>query len=168
MSNELKRHHSPETRAKISAARTGYRMPGVHYYRDNKKLANVWQTMKQRCFNEKRDRFKDYGGRGITVCEEWRYSFEPFAKWALENGYHDGLQLDRIDNDGDYCPDNCRWVTPKENSRHTRRTKTLTLNGVTKSVSEWCETLPISQYTIYWWLKEFGEKECEKRVLERI
>ena len=136
-------------------------------YMRNKSLYGVWSGMINRCENKKREKFKDYGGRGITVCDEW-HDPNTFIDWAESSGYKKGLQLDRIDNDGDYCPSNCKWSTPKENSRHTRRTKTLTLNGVTKCVAEWCETLPISQYTLYWWLREFGEKECEKRVLERI
>lgn len=133
----------------------------------DKSLYGVWSGMIHRCEDKKREKFKDYGGRGISVCDEW-HDPNNFIEWAELSGYEKGLQLDRIDNDGDYCPANCRWSTPKENSRHTRRTKTLTLNGVTKCVAEWCESLPISQYTIYWWLREFGEKECEKRVLERL
>lgn len=159
---------SPEIRAKISEAKTGKKQNGIRYYRDNKQLANMWQTMKQRCYNPNREKYIDYGGRGIMVCDEWKESFECFAKWALSNGYKPGLQLDRIDNDGNYCPSNCRWVTPKENSRHTRKSKYLTLNNETKTVAEWCDTLPISQYTIYWWIKKYGEQECEKRIYERL
>ena len=101
------------------------------------------------------------------MCEEWHDS-RAFVDWALSHGYEEGMQLDRIDNDGPYSPENCRWVTPKQNCRNTRRSKFLTLCGLTKTVAEWCETLGISEFTVYWWLREFGEKGCEKRVYERL
>jgi hypothetical protein len=84
----------------------------------------------------------------------------------LDNGYKDGLQIDRINNDGDYEPNNCRWVTPKQNSRNRRDTVNLTLNGVTKSVSEWCKTINVSQYTVYWWVRSKGVKYAEQRLSE--
>lgn len=170
MSDELLpcRSYTDEWRKKISEARTGYRAPGYHAYRDNPRVARIYESMKSRCNNPNRKKYESYGARGIYVCDEWNNSFESFCEWALANGYEDGLQLDRIDNSGPYSPDNCRWVTPKENSRNTRRNKYLTLRGVTKTVAEWCETLPISQYTIYWWLREYGERGCERRVYQRL
>ena len=160
--------YTDEWRKKISEARKGYKAPGDHLYRDNPRLGGVYDSIKQRCYNPKRENYERYGGRGITMCDEWKKSSEPFIRWALENGYREGLQLDRIDNDGQYSPENCRWVTQSENCRNTRRTKNITLFGETKSIAAWCEELPISQYTLYWWLREFGEKECEKRVYERL
>lgn len=162
------KRYSDEWRRHISEGRTGIKVSGEHLYRDNPKLGRIYDGMKQRCYNPKRDNYERYGGRGIRVCDEWLESSTPFIKWALENGYEDGLQLDRIDNSGNYEPSNCRWVTPKNNSRNTRRSKHLTLNGETKTVAEWCETLPISEFTIYWWLKEYGQEECEQRVYKRL
>ena len=130
------------------------------------KLFGVWETMRARCNNQNRMKYKDYGGRGIVVCEEWEKSAEKFCKWALENGYEDGLQLDRIDNNGNYEPCNCRFVTPKENSRNRRNTVFLTVNGITKCVSEWCETVEISPYTVYWWVRTKGKEYAEKRLSE--
>lgn len=78
------------------------------------RLYRVWESMKQRCKSSKHPSFHRYGGRGIAVCEEWQ-KFEPFGAWALLNGYQDNLQIDRIDNDRGYSPDNCRFVTAKEN-----------------------------------------------------
>lgn len=136
-------------------------------YSRNRRLYGVWNSMLHRCEDEKREKFPDYGGRGISVCEEW-HDPNTFMDWAFENGYEEGLQLDRIDNDGNYCPDNCRWATPTENCRHTRRTKYLTLIGQTKSVAEWCDCLEISRFTLYYWIREYGTKGCEKRVYQRL
>lgn len=134
-------------------------------YRENKVLFNVWQTMKERCENPNRQKYKDYGGRGIKVCSEWREASN-FILWALNNGYEKGLQLDRIDNDGDYCPDNCRFVTPRENSRNRRNTKRLTVNGEMKTVVEWCEQLGLNPYTVYDWIRKKGKAYAEQRISE--
>ena len=130
---------------------------------ENKSLFNLWQTMKQRCENPKRTKYKDYGGRGIKVCDEWKTA-ENFIRWALNNGYEKGLQLDRINNDGDYCPNNCRWVTVKENCRNRRNTKWLTVGEEKKCVAEWSELLGISRFTIYWWIREKGIEYAEERI----
>lgn len=80
----------------------------------NTKLYRVWIKMKERCYNKKHMHYKNYGGRGIAVCSEWRYNFMSFYTWATDNNYSDNLQIDRINNNGNYEPSNCRFVTPKE------------------------------------------------------
>jgi hypothetical protein len=80
----------------------------------------VWSSMLTRCTNAKREDYQWYGARGIGVCKEWS-DFETFRKWAEENGYQKGLQLDRRDNNGNYCPANCRWVTPSVNCLNRRK-----------------------------------------------
>ena len=86
------------------------------------RLYNIWKNARQRCRNPRATDFKIYGGRGVTICTEWD-SFAAFREWSLNNGYRDDLTLDRIDPDGDYCPENCRWTTWKEQRLNQRRCK---------------------------------------------
>ena len=134
-------------------------------YERNPRLYNIWKTMLHRCEDSKRQKYKDYGGRGIKVCSIW-HNPHVFMNWAEKNGYSEDLRLDRIDNDGDYTPSNCRWVTPKENSRNRRNTVYLTLKGETKSVAEWCESIDVSPYTVYWWVRSKGKEYAERRLSE--
>ena len=78
------------------------------------RIYETWQDMKRRCYNKQNARYDSYGGRGITVCDEWLNNFQSFYDWAISNGYSDDLTIDRIDNDGNYEPSNCRWSTAKE------------------------------------------------------
>lgn len=84
-------------------------------------LYNRWKGMKRRCYDKNFKQYKDYGGRGITVCEEWLYSFRNFYDWSMSHGFSEDLEIDRIDNDGNYEPENCRWVTHKINSNNRKR-----------------------------------------------
>ena len=92
----------------------GFSRKGHHH-----KTYDVWTGMKQRCYNPKQAKYKNYGGRGITICNEWLHDFQTFYDWAILNGFSDGLSIDRIDNDGNYEPTNCRWatVTVQNNNR---------------------------------------------------
>lgn len=87
------------------------------------RLYTTWKNMKQRCSNPAATKYDRYGGRGITVCDEWREDFQTFYDWAMANGYSDDLTIDRIDNDGDYEPSNCQWITQAENTRKARNDK---------------------------------------------
>jgi hypothetical protein len=92
--------------------------------------------MKERCYNSKRKEYPNYGGRGISVCSEW-FDFRNFMEWSLSNGYSDDLTIDRIDNDGNYCPENCRWVSMKQQGQNKRTNRYITHNGETKTITQW-------------------------------
>lgn len=102
-------------------------------------LYKCWTAMKQRCCNAQNRYYKNYGERGIEVCDEW-LKFENFASWAFSNGYDPKLTLDRIDNDGDYCPENCRWVDRMIQANNRRPCRILEINGESKTIPEWCRT----------------------------
>lgn len=112
------------------------------------RLGRIYHNMKTRCYNSNYDKYQYYGGKGITVCDEWLQSYDAFEKWAFNNGYDDILTLDRIDPDGNYCPDNCRWVTRKEQANNRTSNRLLTYNGQTKTVQEWSEKTGICHRTL--------------------
>ena len=103
--------------------------------------------MRQRCNYSKHVRYNRYGGRGIKVCDEWN-DYEKFYRWSIENGYEKGKQLDRIDNDANYGPNNCRWVTPFENSNNKNNVRQFEINGVVHTLSEWCQIYNVKKTTI--------------------
>lgn len=112
------------------------------------RLKRIWTNMKTRCNNPNVQSYKNYGGRGITVCDEWTNSFLSFEFWAKSNGYNDSLTLDRINNNAGYCPDNCRWVTPKDQSRNMRKNVLLEYNSEIKCISAWAEEYNMDPSTI--------------------
>lgn len=84
-------------------------------------LYNAWSNIRQRCFNKNKNDYKHYGGRGVTVCDEWNNSFESFYNWSINNGWDKGLEIDRINNDGNYEPSNCQWITQQKNKSYGKR-----------------------------------------------
>ena len=103
------------------------------------RIYTIWYDMKARCYNAKNPHFNCYGGRGIKNCEEWLNSengFQNYAKWSFENGYKEDLTIDRIDNDANYEPNNCRWVTRKVQAQNKRNTMLLLYNGNLMTISE--------------------------------
>jgi hypothetical protein len=114
---------------------------------ERKRLFKIWQGMKRRCLNKKADKYLRWGGRGIKICDDW-FDFEKFYIWAINNGYKNNLTLDRKNVNGDYCPQNCRWVTAQEQARNRTNNRYLTVNGETKLIVEWAEINDINESTI--------------------
>lgn len=114
----------------------------------NTRIYKIWVGMKKRCNNRKCKNYKDYGARGIQVCEEWSQNFTNFYNWAIENGYGENLSIDRVNVNGDYEPSNCRWVTQTEQTRNARSNVKITIKGQTKLLSEWARESGIDRRTI--------------------
>lgn len=117
------------------------------------RLYNIWDSMRQRCNNQRCHAYHNYGGRGISVCSEWD-DFAAFREWALSAGYDDAAErgkytLDRIDTDGDYCPGNCRWVNMKVQGNNRRCTVYITHNGETHPLKEWAEITGVKYETLW-------------------
>jgi hypothetical protein len=110
----------------------------------NHPLYVVWKDIKTRCYNPNNIAYKNYGGRGIKVSEEWLNNPERFIKEAIEDGWVLGLEIDRIDNNGNYERKNCHWVTRKRNTRNRRNNRLITINSKTKTLAEWAEIIGIS------------------------
>lgn len=112
------------------------------------KIYKRWEDMKSRCLNPNNKRFKDYGGRGIKIHQEWLDDFMNFYNWAMANGYDDKLSIDRIDVNGNYEPSNCRWVTQKIQMRNTRVNHLISYKGQTHCVVEWMQILGLKSRSI--------------------
>lgn len=113
------------------------------------RLYGIWKGMKSRCYNKNHSAYSRYGGRGITVCDEWINSFPTFRDWAFASGYADDLTLDRKENALGYTPGNCRWVTYKEQANNTRRSKIIEYNGETGTIAALCEKYNINPFLVY-------------------
>lgn len=121
------------------------------------RLCRIFNAMKSRCYNKNNRQYKDYGGRGIGLCEEWNdrdkvgvetKGYIAFKKWALSNGYQDNLTIDRIDVNKGYSPDNCRWLSFKEQANNKTNNHYVTYKGKTQSLKKWAEELNINYNTI--------------------
>lgn len=114
----------------------------------NTKLYTKWSGIVQRCTNPNAIHYDMYGGRGITICDEWRNDFYSFYSWSIENGYKDGLTIDRIDNNKGYYPENCRWTDLETQANNTRRNHYITYNNETKTLTQWARLLNVNVETL--------------------
>lgn len=127
------------------------KIPGITENGKQTKIYCIYDSMKQRCYNPNHHAYKNYGGRGIKVCDRW---LEPngqgFINFVKDMGERPpGTSIDRIDNNGDYCKENCRWVTRKQQMRNTRYNKLLTIDGITRCLIKWCEIYKLPYKKVY-------------------
>lgn len=114
----------------------------------NKTLKSRYNHIKERCYNKNHKSYKRYGGRGIKMADVWLNDYQAFEDWCLSHGFEEGLAIDRIDNNGDYSPDNCRFITLKENNQKRSTTRYYTIDGVTKNLQQWCDFYNINRGTV--------------------
>ena len=117
------------------------------------RLYRIYTGIKNRCMNKRSPDYPNYGGRGVSVCEEWISDFKSFHDWAMSNGYANNLSIDRIDPNGNYEPNNCRWVQNKVQARNKKDTLYLTYKGETRPLSEWAEIKNIPYPTLHYRFK---------------
>lgn len=134
------------------------------YHKHKLSHTKLWYTyydMKSRCYDKTDKRYSDYGGREIEICPEWLENFEDFVSWSLENGFDDNLQIDRIDNNSGYSPQNCRWISIKENCRNRRSNVMIEYQGKMITLVELSEILNIPYKTAYSKYRKYGVKRCD-------
>ena len=113
------------------------------------RLHSIWRHIKYRCLDATHYAYNSYGGRGITICDEWKNDFSTFYEWSMANGYSDSLTLDRIDVNGNYEPSNCRWATWKEQGNNRRNNVLLTFKGKTKTLAEWADDIGVTRQCLF-------------------
>lgn len=111
-------------------------------------LHNTWKRMKNRCFNPNNKDYKDYGAKGIIVCDEWATDFVAFYEWAMSHGWKQGLTIERKDFKGNYSPKNCEWIPMQEQSKNRCSVKQITYHGETHSITEWSRITGIARKTL--------------------
>jgi hypothetical protein len=139
------------------------RQRSIKHGMNGTRLYQCWQGMLVRCYNTNSKAYKNYGGRGISVCDEWK-QFDSFYKWSMNNGYKSDLTIDRIDNNGNYAPSNCKWSTYLEQQNNRRDCKYYKFNGKQMTLSQWARHFGINRGLLYirvgekgWTIEQFVE-----------
>lgn len=129
---EILRKNAENAPMRIKCRETGHKVGGTRLY-------HIWQGMKARCYNIHDPRYSEWGGRGISICDEWKDNFVAFYDWSMSHGYSDKLTIDRINNNGNYEPSNCRWATNEDQCNNRRSNINITIGNSTRTLTEWCE-----------------------------
>lgn len=131
------------------------------------RLYTIYANIKTRCYNKKNIRYKLYGARGITMCEEWKNDFQSFYDWSMANGYREDLTIDRIDNNGNYEPSNCRWVTWRGQQNNRRNNHLIEFNGHAHTMAEWSRLIGIPYQTLVRRINVYGWS-VERALTEKV
>ena len=123
---------------------------------NNHRIGHIFNSMKRRCYNENDKNYKWYGAKGIKICDEWLNNPKLFEEWSLQNGYTDELTIDRIDEDKDYSPDNCRWITHIENAKYKSTTSMIEVNGEVHTGKDWSKILGLGANRINTYIRQYG------------
>ena len=144
-----KREIDTEKRKSCGCKQNEYRrMINLQHGDSHTRLHNTWSGIRARCYCETDYHYQWYGARGIRMDDAWKDDYSAFKEWAINNGFSPELSLDRIDNDGNYTPDNCRWTTQKDQSNNTRRNRMITAFGETLTLAQWAEKSGIPYHTL--------------------
>ena len=141
----------------------------VKHGKTDTRLYTILRCIKERCLSDKHEAYSRYGGRGITVCDEWLdkdNGFINFYNWAMENGYEEGLSIDRIDNNGNYEPSNCRWATPKQQANNTRTNVYFTRNGITCTAKQFSEKFGVPYHKVLRCYHKYGNNAVDMLLKE--
>lgn len=127
----------------------------------NSRLFSIWGNMKQRCLNPKNPRYSIYGGRGISICDEWKNNFQAFYDWAIKNGYKENLTIDRIDNNGNYCPENCHWANITTQLQNRSITRIIEYNNKQYFIDEFCKVFGLNEQKVRQRINRYGYTDAE-------
>lgn len=130
--------------------------PTLRHNMTGTRIYSIWAGMKNRCYNKNEPAYKRYGGRGIRMCNEWKDVPDHFFEWAYKNGYTDNLTIERIDVDGDYCPENCTWIPRNKQQANRSYCRMYTYNGKTQNLTQWCYELGIPYKQVHNRINKLG------------
>ena len=130
----------------------------------NKRLQSIFKHMKQRCYIDSCRDYRWYGAKGIKICDEWLNNPQSFEAWALSNGYNDTLTIDRKEEDKDYCPENCRWITPSDNAKYKSTTSLIEVNGEIHTGQDWSRILGFGKNRINTYIRDYGLENTIKFI----
>lgn len=163
---DVRADHLTDGRSRSCGCSKKEKHPWIYKGRPGRRRLNgIYGNMLRRCYDEKSENYPRYGGRGITVCEEWRNSFDAFADWAYSNGYSKDLSIDRIDNSKGYSPENCRWVTMQEQQNNKTTNIFFEIDGERKTAKQTALMADVKPSKIYQMLRRGVTKQ---EVLSRI
>lgn len=162
--NEIKRLSKKCTHVNLFGVYTYDRINNIQ----NTNLNKIFRGMYCRCYDVKEKSYRWYGAKGVKICQEWINNPKSFEEWALANGYENNLTIDRIEEDKDYCPDNCRWITRKDNARYKSTTTLLTVNDTTHTGREWASILGVGTNVINTMLRNHPKEQVIEFVQKRL